>query len=200
MSGQNQNAEFDLKVTIKNGLIARKIKRMYGTTAEMCRRYPEMSANEVSAYITMRKSPYNKVSGDLTNCAAILCDALNSMPERLWPEAIANRTGMKNTSTVQLTAEEVDQISQHVSSPQLLVEQREAIDIMMDCLSERQREIVLARNAGMTFEEVAQEQGVTRERIRQIEWKAHQKMRQKAVKMKLVGDNYDASELLGGAQ
>jgi len=61
----------------------------------------------------------------------------------------------------------------------------------MDDLSEKERRILEMRHGLMdgvthTLEEVGQKFGVTRERIRQIEAKAHEKIRQheKAVKLK----------------
>ena len=58
----------------------------------------------------------------------------------------------------------------------------EYFDRFLETLSEREREIMTRRYAGDTLEAIAQDQGITRERIRQVEAKLNRRIRKEYVK------------------
>ena len=73
---------------------------------------------------------------------------------------------------------------------------RKALSSALDVLNDRERRIFEARRLAddpVTLEELAEEFGVSRERVRQIEVRAFEKV-QKAVKNRVVGDGNAAGQ------
>lgn len=175
---------FNLEIRVRNAPLLRAIRQQYGTIANMVKANPEISQPRVSSLVTMRESPYRQ-DGNITPIAMLICDALDAVPQDLWPAEVLQRGTSKSRSEFEVSGEELHQIAAQAQSPQLASEQRATIVKLLASVSGRERAIISKRyiTGSATYEDIAQEQGVTRERIRQIELRGFRKMREHARKI-----------------
>ena len=170
--------DFNIQVTVRNARLLRAIRESHDSPAEFAR-FAGISQTGLSALMTMRARPF-KSDGSLTAIAEAIVSALGVPPDDLWPDHIARLKARKARIEIEMYAPAFAEISDQSQEQSTIY--RLAISKWSQCLSDREKSIVSKRNSGYTLEEVAQEFGVTRERIKQIAVKAERKMRGEARK------------------
>lgn len=170
-------SDFNLSVTVRNAHILRRIRDIYGSSSEMCRK-TGMSPRRVSALTTMRDKPFRE-NGELTIGAENLCSALSATPAELWPKQMAQIQAKKARYEIEISQAEAMAIA---SSPEENVIQRQLIERWADGLSPRYLLALEMHQQNATLDEIGAEIGVSRERVRQILSRAHGHMRKKAMK------------------
>jgi RNA polymerase sigma factor (sigma-70 family) len=167
---------YNVQVRVRNNHILRRIRDQYGSSAEMCRR-TGLALSRVSDFVCFRRTPLLP-DGELCVSAHDLCSALGAAPEELWPGEMANMLAKKATYELELSQAQALALC---SNSEQDVIARQLINKWSECLSDRQRMAIDALTGGITLEEAGKEMGVSRERIRQIQFHALQKMRHRAV-------------------
>ena len=171
-------SDYNLKITVRNGRLLRRIREKFGTTAELCR-VSGAHITSVSALLTMRASPFLQ-DGSLSKTAETICSALGAYPDDLWPEHM--RDARKQSSAeVELSAAEVEQIAS--DGPERAFIRSELVHRWLKQLPPRERYVVEQRmqNESVTLDELARELGgISRGRVAQIEAKAHRRIREYA--------------------
>lgn len=183
----NQAADFiteesyRLELRIKNNMLYQMMRTSgYKTVAEMSRG-SGIPQTEIGKAMNLKISAYNKL-GNLCSTYAKLCDFLMCELEDICPpEHRVNRLE-NNFFASAVGVEELIRIENE--SPSKLIEHEEASSLVMEGLSEltpREERVIKLRfglggEEASTFDDIANEMGVTRERIRHIEIKALRKM------------------------
>lgn len=168
-------SDFNLSVTVRNAHILRRIRDQYGSNSAMCRE-TGMSKSAVSALLTMRKKPF-RANGTLTNAAEDLCNVLNATPSELWPGEMAKMEAKKAKYEIEVSQAEAMAIA---SSSERDVIHRQLLERWVDGLPPRHLLVLEMSQQGATLDEIAAELGRSRERVRQILFKAQTHMRAKA--------------------
>lgn len=175
--------EYLVKVTVRNNLILRRMKELGIKTQEDLAQLSGMSQPSVSALIGMRIRAVNKATGDWTNHAYRLALALRADPEDLWTEKQRDMMLDRSSREVSMSEDAVMQLASGLG-PERMVQHAltsERIDAALDTLDARERGAVKARFFdGATFEEIGQEYGISRERVRQLVMRALRKLRHPA--------------------
>lgn len=165
-SHPERGADFNLQVTVRNARLLRAVRETFGSASE-CARQLGISQQSISALMTMREKPYRQ-DGSLTNTAEKLCGALGKYPDELWPQHIAEMQARKGRAELEVSLEDV----QALQSDGADVWRRKLISEWGKGLNPRDAEVLHRRVSGQTFEEIASDLGVTRERARQRECRA----------------------------
>ena len=173
------NADFNIKMTVRNARLLRLVREHFGTTAEMARK-SGLSQSQLSALMTMRERPIN-ANGEWREIALDVAAWLGADASEIWPQHMQERQVKTATAELELSSEQVAALVAPHDDPAEVLERHDTVARLLSCLSERERSIVERRMHGATYEDVAVEDQVTRERIRQVELKAHRKMRTLAV-------------------
>lgn len=167
--------DYILQIRVKNGPLLRALRMRGKTMAQVCREVG-LQISAFSNYLTLKNPPINKW-GKWKPSALKLAQALNYPPDMLWPEQHLTTALVGSSGELEVSSEEVALlIGSHASNPDRIAD-REAVMEKLDCaisrLPERQQNVLRRRYwGGLTLREVAEEMGVTQERIRQIECKA----------------------------
>jgi RNA polymerase sigma factor (sigma-70 family) len=187
--------DFRVEVRVKNARLYNAITDLgYKSCAAFCRDM-NLSSTVVSEYVSMRRTPLNLMGDRATldnnppmwkDSAIEIATCLGLSPEDLWPEQLQIKLE-RNTACIDMDAPQVARIMNN-SKTTIEHELDEKID-MIDAiqryvgrLSDREREVIEKRYGlnGIgehTLAEIADEQQVGRERIRQIEVKAIRKIK-----------------------
>ena len=169
-------SDFNLSVTVRNAHILRRIRDIYGSSSEMCRK-TGMNPTKVSALTTMRDKPFRE-NGELTLGAENLCSALSATPAELWPKQMAQIQAKKARYEIEMSQAEAMAIA---SSSEENVMQRQLIERWVDGLSPRHLLALEMHQQDATLDEIGAEIAVSRERARQILLRAYRHMRKKAM-------------------
>ena len=175
--------EYLVKVTVRNNLILRRMKELGIKTQEDLAQLCGISQPAVSALIGMRIRATNKVTGDWTDHAHRLSAALRVEPEELWTEKQRDMMLDRSSREVSMSEDAVMQLASGLGPEQTVQHalMSEHIDAALATLDPRERGAVKARFFdGATFEEIGQEYGISRERVRQLVVRALRKLRHPA--------------------
>ena len=170
--------DFNIKVTVRNARLLRAIREQFGTSAELAR-VCGLGQSQITALVTMRARPFLK-SGELSSTAEAIVSALGIPADDLWPDHIRRLKARRATVELEMDAQTFAEIA--ADDPEQRAVYRHAIAKWSRALSERDRDLVIRRIEGARLEDCAQELGVTRERIRQIELRAFRNMRKAALR------------------
>ncbi len=184
-------SDFNILIKIRNGRMLKKMREYGFYTASDLSRATGVTPGEVGRLLMLRSGPINKITGDLRKGPLKICEALNSTMQDLWPASMCEYRAPKTDVEVDLSLEQIAGLLDNDDDPMLAIENMDILGRLYDVLSPRERWIVERRSREDTLGEIAKEVGVTKERIRQIEFKAHRKMRNKARKLGLMR-SYDA--------
>ena len=168
------NQDFNIKITVRNSRLLSRIREEFGTPAEMARQ-TGLHYSRLSAYVRMKESPI-KPDGTLREFAWDICSALGCYPDDIWPKHLEKVKLKRSSREVEISTCELEKISNAESH----VSQRLLLEKWSSALNEREKIAVSERLSGATFEELGEVLGVTRERARQIEAKAHRKIKRAA--------------------
>ena len=202
--------EFRVKVSVRNNLILKAIEeRGYASVAEFSR-YAEIDSNTLNSVICFRLSPIN-AKGQLKPFAQTLAETLGVEPYELWTDEQLHLVMDRNSVEREASAVELAALTRQrsdgilgVSNPEEIAEQRDnnkSIAAVIDSLTEREAKVLRLRFGfdgvePLTLAEVAAVDGVSRERIRQIEAKAFRKLRNPYRASKIPGHEDAAKHLL----
>lgn len=130
----------------------------------------------------LKLSPWNRARGDWTKTATRIALLYKVPCEELWPDVV--RRVERTEATIELDEPEVSALAAHdVADLDAEVDRRRLQDAVTDALAElpaQMREVVRAHAIeGETFDAIGERQGLSRERIRQIELQAFAAVRRK---------------------
>lgn len=144
---------------------------------------------DVWSFLRLRKSPYTR-RGDWSKRALIVSEALNVAPEILFPGELYRNRYEEKKAVHDIDAQallSLQQIKKTVlfDSPETALVIADGIEQAMSSLSERHRKILTLRfgldgQGERTLVEIAEEFGLSRGRVQQIEAKALSKMQHRS--------------------
>ena len=199
--------EYAVKVTVRNGLILRRMKELGIKSQAELARLAGLSVTALNALVALRRAPRNKVSGEWLDDAFTLSSALQVEPEELWTETQSNMALKRNSYEVDMNEEEVQRLSTDGGVERLVLEgeRTKAITKTLNTLSPREEYVVRRRFFDDdSLADVAADMGCQSERIRQIEAKALRKLKhpsrglQKYIELEKPDDKKHKHHLEGG--
>ena len=172
--------EYAVKVTVRNNLILRRMKKLGIKSQAELAKLAGVSVHTVNILIGMKKRPMDGKNGEWTDAAFSMSSALQTEPEELWTEKQRGMALGRNSREVSMSEDAVAQLASGNGTEQMVqkVLTSERVAKTLQILTPRQQDIIHRRFfEGETLEEVAIQHGVQRERIRQIEAKALRKLK-----------------------
>ena len=168
--------DFRVTVTVRNGRLMRAIEAAGFETLGAFAKAARIDPGQLSAYVTLRASPYNK-NDTLSPRAERMALYLNRTVEELFPPAFLKRCLERNSVTLDMDAPGVVSMLAEPQSPEALLITDQALsqlDTSLAALPPRHQKVLRMRfglDGGRvhTLDEVGAVVGATRERIRQIE-------------------------------
>lgn len=169
--------EYLVKVTIRNNLILRQMKKLGIKTQTELAKLAGIPATTVGMLIGMKKRPLNKLSGEWLDTAFALSAALHMEPEELWTEKQRGMALDSNSREVSMSEDAVMQLASGDRLERNFIASKLVADALTT-LRPREQAVIQARFFdGDTLEEIGNRQGVTKEVIRQLEAKALRKLK-----------------------
>jgi RNA polymerase sigma factor (sigma-70 family) len=185
-SGDDERKDYHLTITVKNNLLLSMMKsRGIETVAELSRQ-TGVSQNELGDYLRLLKSAYSERLGDFRFNVKRLCEFFNCLPDHIFPEEHLHTPLTTNSSSVEISMEELKSIP-GISSPSpdvalIRAEVDDALYAALNNLNAKQKDILRMRfgleGERYTLDEVAEKYGVSVERARQVEGKALRLLRE----------------------
>lgn len=175
------NKDFKVNIKVRNNRIIKAIEESGGQLGQKWCDAHGLRYTSVNDLINLKASPLAANKIDLSTTAYRLCEILNKSPNELWSDEQINPLQINNVA-IELSAPELKQIVAHSETePDKLLalsEMKEKMADAINTLTNREQYIIKRRFFdNMTLSEIAEEQGVISERIRQIEAKALRKLR-----------------------
>ncbi len=175
-------SDFNLQIKIRNARMLRKMREHGHHTAADLSRASGVSPTEIGRLLMLKSGPINELNGDVRPSALKICEALNATMQDLWPASMCGYRAPLSGVEVELTLGQVaGLLGQSQEDPTHAIENRDTLTRLYAVLNARERRVVDLRSQNETFEQIGKELGVTRERIRQIEFNAHRKMRRRGL-------------------
>jgi DNA-directed RNA polymerase sigma subunit (sigma70/sigma32) len=178
--------EYAVKVSVRNALILRRMKALGIKTQAELARLAGLRVMTVSTLVTLKKAPKNKLTGDWVDAAYALSSALQVEPEELWTERQQTMALKRNSYEVDMNEEEVQRLSTDGGVERLVLdgERTKIITKTLNSLTPREEYVVRRRFFDEdTLEVIANDLGIQRERVRQIEGKALRKLKHPSKKL-----------------
>jgi transcriptional regulator with XRE-family HTH domain len=175
--------DFHVTVRLKNNHLLARRKAAGMTIKQMA---DCIGVGSYAEYERMAKLPYG-VSGHVLGTAKLIADYWGVGIDELWPDSVVAVAHPKvereldAMDLVPLSAPEARlQLSEGTPEDDMVRRDRvNLVDSAISELSPRQQKIINMRVDGCSLDEVGAEVGVTRERVRQVEAKAHVIIRHK---------------------
>ena len=175
-------SDYRIKISISNGRILRLMDEAgIETQTELARR-AGIGVGDVNAIIKMRRLP-TRHNGDWSDAVYRIATVLGVTPEELFTYTQANGTLVQSTFETDVSEAQMGSLCGPDLATQL--EHKDTLSRLMEALPARYRHVITARMDGATLEEVGQEIGVNRERIRQMEAKGIRLMKTRAHRFQL---------------
>jgi RNA polymerase primary sigma factor len=189
--------EYRFQIKIRNNVVLKRIEELgFDSIPEFCRA-KKLTYHLVTEIINF-KLPFYTKQGAITLHISKLADALNLLPDHIYPPERRDRPLASNTYNIEANKNDLMQIADSLRMDALPPDDRKMLDdfqptlsqIMDECLSPRYRD-VLERRFGLitgreeTLNEIAADMGVTPDRIRQLEAVAIRKLKHPARSTKL---------------
>ena len=171
-------SDYRIKISVRNARLLRAIEAEgFRSVAAFCRAW-ELSEAAVNSLLCFRQTPLDKAMGTLKSSARDLCDALAALPEDLWTEDQLTFRVKKNTRQLDISADVLQSYLEYTDAHKLIAALKDKAK-----LTERERRVIKKHVEGDSYlEEIADELGVSRERVWQIEKNAFRKLRHFASK------------------
>ena len=172
--------DYRVEIRVKNNYLYQKMKEA-GLTAQTLADACGLGHWAINKMLNLKSVPITKTGKVSTPVSAVAhlfgCDSSELFPPQHYDRALDT-----NSSSGEMSLEEVGNfILENNATPELLMitEQMEKTieDAKESRLTDRQRKVLEMRIDDKTYDEIAAELGVSRERIRQIEAKAHNKLK-----------------------
>ena len=175
-------SEVRVEARVRNNVLWHAIFDNYGSVAEFCRLH-KFAQCQLGKFLNLKESP--QIHGQWRKPALRLAEILGILVEDLFPLRLYDLE--TTAAVVEIPLAQLppgDEIAM-LPSPEdhaIASEMEEGVRRALATLNEREAAIVRARygiggEPERTYDELADEHSVTRERIRQIEMKALQKLR-----------------------
>ena len=147
-----------------------------GMTVRQLAERAGVSVAAIVSYHRFGRSPRNAKSGNWTSTALALAAALETTPEELWPKTVQAIGVSSFTTTMTEGALEKYYLEASQQCADRLdlearIEDREKLQLAqhaISCLPERYQRILSRSVAGDTLDEIGAQEGITRERVRQL--------------------------------
>ena len=182
-------ADYVVQLRVKNGPMLRAMRRAgYATAADLCRA-TGVTNTELGRYLNLRMAPI-LACGDWRPGVVKIAEALNTMPEDLFPAQHIRRAFDRNTAEFEMS---IDDIAALPGSVQAMLEHRTPEDAAigddlrraligsLGTLKDRDRAVIEARfglyGPAETYRQIAARISTTPERVRQIENRALRRLR-----------------------
>jgi hypothetical protein len=179
--------DFHITVKVRNARLVRRMRECGYTTASALAAACGQTPQKICELLLMKIKPV-LVSGDWSAAAYAVSAALKCEPEDLWPAQIAALQARQGVVSFEASMDDVQRLT--TPSPERPLGAA-AMRKLLSVLSPRERGVIEQRyglaGGEATLEDLAQEQGVGRERIRQIEAKALRLLKTKATRMGIGG-------------
>ena len=186
-------SDYAVKITVRNGRILRQMRKCgIESQAELARR-AGVCPNVLNTLVCMRDKAYN-AKGEWRRIAFDIASALQCEPEDLFNDQQRERALERNSAEVFMDAGQVQAIMAD-NAEETSWAKIETQRLLSALPSERMRKVVTCKMEGATYDQVAEEVGLSKERVRQIEQQAHRMMRMAASR----SDKECASKLVYGA-
>lgn len=175
--------DYRLTIKVRNNRILKAIEESGGMPGEKWCKANGICYASLNSLINMTTSPLRS-TGNLSQCAAKLCDVLGKHPDDLWSndqlyplERNFSEMEMSHEHVVALLPKDKQQYLPDFSE----IENQQVallVNAAIATLTRRERDVIRMRfYDDLTLDECGERLGVTRECIRQIEWKAMRKLR-----------------------
>ena len=182
-------SDYAVEIKIKNGRVLRLMRRAgIASITEMSRK-SGVSLKVIYDLISLKRAPLSRITGDWKPSIKMLSDALNCLPDDMFSDAQRAGYMQSNKRTVEMSQEEVDLLldknheQMSLDDAVYAAERTDKIGKLIgEMLTPREVSVIKNRfgfggNDEKTLEEVAKMQGVSKERLRQIEAKALRKLK-----------------------
>lgn len=171
-------SDYAVKITIKNGRILSRMRARGIESLKELARQAGVNYQTLTEIVALKQRPVNLKGGwreGLENVAGVLkCDV-----DDLFSDAQREMALERNSAEVYL--DEPDVMALVAGNPEREYWIKTEAERLLNYIpTERARSVVVRHMNGETYDEIAIDMGVTRERIRQIEQKAFRQMRHRA--------------------
>ena len=185
------NTDYAVKVTIRNGRILSRMRAKGINGLKDLARRAGISYGALQSIVSLKKRPLKK-SGDwvfgIENVAGVLgCDV-----DDLFTDAQRENTLERNSGEIYLDEPDVMELTSGDPERAYWIK-AEAQRLLGAIKSDRARDIVVRHIEGDTFKEIADDYGLSMERVRQIDAKAKREMRGMAVRAGYTAADLDAA-------
>jgi len=173
--------DYAVKITIKNGRILSRMRaRGINSLAELARQ-AGISYQSLTEIVSLKKRPVGqrgKWLASVENVAGVLqCDV-----DDLFSDAQREMALKRNSGEVYMDEPEVMALTS--GNPERAYWIKTEAQRLLDAIpNERAKSVVMRHMGGETYEEIASDLNLSRERVRQLEQEAIRKMRVKAIRL-----------------
>ena len=188
--------DYVLEVRIRNGPLLRALRARGFQSAMAFAEATKFNYSTLCSYLGLRRAPISK-TGHWHDSALVLAKLLHLPPDSLFPEQHLEQALSRSRGEVEVSREELclmlagptdDSDAEHELERQQVHGRLQ--DLMYGCLRPREMRVLAGRfgfdaDGAKTLDELADEMGVGRERIRQIEAVALRRLGARANRRKL---------------
>lgn len=166
--------DYSVKVSVRNARILRLMREAgIGTQAELCRR-AEITPTTLSAFVNLRRVPINK-DGTWAHGVEDVAGALGCDPEDMFSGAQMTMALERNSAVVELAEADMAQLAGGDLEESVYI--KHEAQRLLARVSPRERMVLTEISNGGTLAEIADEMGVSVERVRQISAKAVRRLK-----------------------
>lgn len=196
--------EYKIKVSIRNNLILKAIEDFgYISIAKFCEEH-KLNTVSVRLLVQFRRKPIDH-TGEFCKIAKDLMEVLGAAPTDLWTAEQLELCLPKNTVEKNIGQRALDELLGMdngeliaIETPEEKLSKRERKLILigvLESLTDREQYVIANRFGlgckALTLDELSEDMGVTRERVRQIEAKALRNLRSPRRSQKLQTEYYN---------
>lgn len=178
--------DFNLKIKVRNARLIRAMRKCGMKTGADLARAAGVSTSAACCMIGMEISPYASYGNFMfTGVAQKIAAAVNEMPSDLWPERLREFRAKAGGAEIEVSADQVAALI----SPEGGMEDRllhaDLIQKLLPALTDRQAKVIIKLfgigGGALTLDEVGEQMGISKERVRQLKLRALRKMEEKAL-------------------
>lgn len=185
-------SDYELQISVKNAPLLNLMRKNGITKLTQLAKLADVGYQQLCRLANLHTTIYTS-DGQLRKTPEKLADFFNVMPEELAPEPQHYTALSKNKVSIQLNAEQMFALTHQQTEvdPVALFNEgqmQEAVRKAISGLTVRENAVLTKRYLeGKTLEEIGNDLGVQRERVRQIEAKALRKLRHPKMSEELRG-------------
>lgn len=174
-------SDYIAEIKIKNGPMLRAMRKRGITSAAQLARLAGCHLSDACEHLSLKK-PALKKNGDYFPSIIKIAEALKTMPCDLFPPQHYERPLKISSGEIELSLDDVRQLAASATPEQLLLDSgdKKLLGSFIERLPKKQKQTIIARLEGKTFDEIAGPLNVCRARAREIAMKAERTMRRRA--------------------